>query len=471
MEVAVEAPTSSGADRHLARLRTLGNADEVEDALYEMIDEGFEPGAPHYNAVIDACAPAGDLERAERWLFRLKALDVEPDIGTYNAIIRVAAEARNLESATNWLEEAQLAGHAPNLESFQAMLSAVRRAGDTVAVEAWFEKMMEDGLQPDIHCCNLVIGTYADKQNNRKVAEWIAIAEQSLGLSLDAESYNLAIGGYTSVGDIAGAEGLVQQMKEGGVTPSARTYILLTGDGKHFRELPTVERWSQELREAGVEMDAEAYAAVVGAWAAAGDAQRAEEWYSWMVDEGKQTAEALAFVVDALVLSGGMEGMETAEEWVDQFREAGLAVTPAVYAALASADVFQGDFEQVEARMQQMEADGLEMDEDALSALLLAYANAQPQQSQLAEQMFKQQMLRGRMPATRGLLEALRAAVGGARCLALRRELQISTSDALAGRASGTPAGGATKVRWKSQRRQWAAFKAPAGAAKVLSWE
>merc|ERR1711948_121297 len=145
-----------------------------------------------------------------------------------------------------------------------------------------------------------------------------------------------------------------------------------------------------------------------------------------MVEAGLQTSTALAIVVDALVLSGGGEGMEAAQEWIDQCVAAGMTLTPAVYAALSSIDVFSGDFEQVEARMQQMEADGIDMDEDSLTTLLLAYANAEPQQSQLAEQMFKSQMLGGKMIASRQVLEALRAAVGGGRCLALRRELKLA---------------------------------------------
>jgi len=86
-------------------------------------------------------------------------------------------------------------------------------------------------------------------------------------------------------------------------------------------------------------------------------------------------------------------------------------LTPGVYASSASADVFAGDFEQVEAQLQQMEPNGLEMVEDALSALLLAYSNAEPQQSELAEQMFKQQLLGGMMQATREVLEARSRAV------------------------------------------------------------
>ncbi|CAK9058494.1 unnamed protein product [Durusdinium trenchii] len=137
----------------------------------------------------------------------------------------------------------------------------------------------------------------------------------------------------------------------------------------------------------------------------------------------------------------------------------------------------RGDFEQVEARMQRMERDGLEIDEDALTVLLLAYGYAKPQQTLLAEQMFKQQMLRGKVKATREVLEALRLAVGGARCLQLRRELQIGTTkkspqeaiDYAAKSAAGknqNPMG-----RSRSRSRVWKSFLPPEPPQKRLKWE
>eukprot|EP00434_Breviolum_minutum_P013712 symbB.v1.2.012089.t1/scaffold822.1/size350215/16 len=127
----------------------------------------------------------------------------------------------------------------------------------------------------------------------------------------------------------------------------------------------------------------------------------------------------------------------------------------------------------VEARMQQMEADGLEIEEDSLTVLLLAYGYAKPQQTLLAEQMFKQQMLRGKVRATREVLEALRLAVGGARCLQLRRELQIGSEkkspDAAIDYAAKSAAGKNRKPKGRS--RIWKSFLPPDPPAKRLKWE
>jgi len=304
----------------------------------------------------------------------------------------------------------------------------------------------------------------------------MAIAEQNLGVALSIETYNIAVGGYVSRGDVDRAESLVQRLIDSGLQPNVNTYRLLIGDGTFHRDLTVVARWAKELAASGAEVDEDTFESVIGAWSAVGDAERAEAWFSKMVDADLQTPTALAIVVDALVLSGGAEGMEAAQEWVDQFIASGMALTPAVYAALSSVDVFNGDFEQVEARMQQMEADGIDMDEDSLTTLLLAYANAEPQQGQLAEQMFKSQMLGGKMKASRKVFEALRAAVGGGRCLALRRELKLAkdfTQKEDRAKQWSDNAGRPLKAR-RLGGRPWASLAGSVLTAekpKQLSWE
>lgn len=429
----VDASPAEGAapaqDEHLARLEEMaeqGLSVDAEDYLYDMIDSGAQPTVEHYNAVIDSCALGKDVEKADRWLFRMQALEVTPNMDTYNALIHVAGESSNGHMVQEWFQRAQEEGLDANLRTYQVILDARRQAGDVTKVESWFEHMMLADVQPDIECCNSVIGTFAAAGKMKKVEEWLGITEHRLQIPLNVESYNHAIAGYVSTQDISAAERTMEWMADKGVEPNAQSFTLLIGDGTSYRELSTIERWSEKLLEAGVELAPETYEAVVGAFSAAGGAQMAEQWYSRMVEEGKQTAEALARVVEVLVLSRDAGGMDNAQDWVAQFRGAGLPLTPAVYAAMASKDVLRGDFEQVEARLQQMDADGLEMDERSLTALLLSYGNAEPQQSGLAEQMFKQQMLQGRLEASREILEALRNAVGGARCLALRRELQLA---------------------------------------------
>jgi len=421
------------ADPQLQQLRDLalqGLADEAEDALYEMIDAGVKPNSAHFSAIIASCAPKADVERAERWLFRMKALEVEPTVDIFQELMHVAAEAGNPAAAEQWMNEAWQEGHEPELQSFKHLLRSLRKSSDTVKVETWFERLMQMQLKPDMDCVNEIIGAYADQENLDKAIEWKAIAGR-LGLTPNVETYKLLMTTYAKMGLLQEAEDLFEELLSKD-RPKADVYALLTGDGHSYRHYETVHKWSSRLLDAEIDIDSASYTAVIGAWASVGDPQQAEEWFSRMMDEQKATPEALSFLVDALVLSdlaanGRREGVARADEWIEAFQSSGQELTAKVYAARASADVMTGDFEQVEARMQQMEADGLEIEEDSLTVLLLAYGYAKPQQTLLAEQMFKQQMLRGKVRATREVLEALRLAVGGARCLQLRRELQIGS--------------------------------------------
>jgi len=403
---------------------------------------------------------------------------VEPNIETFNALIRVSAAAKDMTNAQRWLEEAVQMVRVLNIGTFHAMLRAIRQSGEDSSVEVWVEKLMNMGLQPDVECCNLIIGIYADKQMTVKAEEWLAITEHNLGITPNVGTFNAAISAHTGAGDIQLAERLVQVMQNRGLEPDAETYMLLIGDGRSYRRPKVVKRWANRMKEHCKDVTVAAYTSVIGAWAAVGNADQAEEWFSKMMQEGKQTAEALALVVDTLVLSNQVNGQLTAQDWVQECQGAGTPLSPAVYAALASQDVYDGDFEQVEARMQQMEAEGFRMNEDSLIALLLAYANARPQQPRLAEQMFKQQMLGGNIRATREMFEALRAAVGGARCLALRRELKLSSTSDVENFGNplhiptGRKAGMESFLPKKGPpNRQWAVLAPPAPKSPVLTWE
>eukprot|EP00439_Symbiodinium_sp_Y106_P086416 s80_g33.t1 len=113
------------------------------DALYEIIDAGIKPRAAHFAAIISSCAPGKDTERAERWLFRMRALEVGADPSVYHALMRVAAEAGNSAAAEQWMNEAWEEGFQPDRQSFEHLLRSLRTAGDTVNVEMWFERLME----------------------------------------------------------------------------------------------------------------------------------------------------------------------------------------------------------------------------------------------------------------------------------------------------------------------------------------
>merc|ERR1719258_90300 len=101
-------------------------------------------------------------------------------------------------------------------------------------------------------------------------------------------------------------------------------------------------------------------------------------------------------------------------------------VTPNVvsYAALARPFAHKGDWQEVERLGDQMRAEGLEMNEYFLYALLLAYASAKPRQAERAEQAFRDAKSM-KVGMNKHVLTALARAVGRAKANQLAQDLNI----------------------------------------------
>merc|ERR1719258_783279 len=101
-------------------------------------------------------------------------------------------------------------------------------------------------------------------------------------------------------------------------------------------------------------------------------------------------------------------------------------VTPNVvsYAALARPFAHKGDWEEVERLAEQMQSEGLEMNEYFLYALLLAYASAKPRQAERAEQAFRDARSM-KVEINKHVLTALARAVGRAKANQLAQDLNI----------------------------------------------
>ena len=60
-----------------------------------MLKAGVETDTVSYNAVIKACAEAGEAAKAEHWMLMMLKVGVAADIISFNAVIRAYAEARS----------------------------------------------------------------------------------------------------------------------------------------------------------------------------------------------------------------------------------------------------------------------------------------------------------------------------------------------------------------------------------------
>ena len=115
----------------------------------EMKDAGARPDLACYNALLRACARAGDIRRAQSVLRQLQDDSLEPNDTSWRQLIRAAGNAKRCDIAMSTWKSAMVYTHdikghlgmahsqfrssqwTPSVDSFSALVSAfVRRAGD-----------------------------------------------------------------------------------------------------------------------------------------------------------------------------------------------------------------------------------------------------------------------------------------------------------------------------------------------------
>ena len=69
-----------------------------------MLDNGIPANVINYNAVIDACAKAREVDKAGGWLTKMLEQGSEADVVSYTVVIVACAKVGLHERAHAWLE-------------------------------------------------------------------------------------------------------------------------------------------------------------------------------------------------------------------------------------------------------------------------------------------------------------------------------------------------------------------------------
>ena len=120
----------------------------------EMRDAKIAPDRAAYNALIDACASAGDVARAEGAFGELLASGITPDAISYTCIIKACAVAGDPRRADRiYAEMQQKSNHfstfiPPSAYTYRHLMSAHVSARNPARVLDLFEEMNMRGLAP-----------------------------------------------------------------------------------------------------------------------------------------------------------------------------------------------------------------------------------------------------------------------------------------------------------------------------------
>jgi pentatricopeptide repeat protein len=186
-----------------------------------MIDAGIKGDVISYTAIIDACAKAGNIARAEAWLQKMLDAGVEANVVTFGALIHACARLGDATRAEHWLEQMQIAGVKANAVTYNAVMSACTKSGDVDRAEKWLNKMRNSGVVPDVVSYNTLITALAKTGDLVKAEEWLQRMEDA-GITPNLVPFLCMIMVYSQQGNVSAVERLSSEVMRRRLKPDAR---------------------------------------------------------------------------------------------------------------------------------------------------------------------------------------------------------------------------------------------------------
>eukprot|EP00638_Chattonella_subsalsa_P003172 CAMPEP_0117762334 /NCGR_PEP_ID=MMETSP0947-20121206/17869_1 /TAXON_ID=44440 /ORGANISM="Chattonella subsalsa, Strain CCMP2191" /LENGTH=822 /DNA_ID=CAMNT_0005583607 /DNA_START=293 /DNA_END=2761 /DNA_ORIENTATION=- len=103
----------------------------TESVVKQMGQLNLEPDTVTYNALIDACAEVGDVDRARQLFVRMRKHYLQPNILTINSLLRCCARGEDYSSALKIFADVEKMRLIPNSHTYSALANVFIRSNHT----------------------------------------------------------------------------------------------------------------------------------------------------------------------------------------------------------------------------------------------------------------------------------------------------------------------------------------------------
>merc|ERR1712031_19220 len=128
--------------------------------------KGLAPSVPTFNSLLNACARASELDRAERWFAEMRAAGgkVKPDTVSYSTMINAFSKLHRAAEADRWLQEMcsdeGLQDEPASSFCYGTVVQAFSRAGNLERARELVDEMMAKRILIDANCLGAIIPAY-----------------------------------------------------------------------------------------------------------------------------------------------------------------------------------------------------------------------------------------------------------------------------------------------------------------------
>ncbi|KAD5507940.1 hypothetical protein E3N88_15643 [Mikania micrantha] len=337
-----------------------GQPQHARNLFNSMIDEGLEPTAQIYTALLAAYCRSNLIDEAFKILDQMKKLPLcQPDVYTFSILIKACVDASRFDLVESLYHEMDERGTVPNtvtqntvlagygkagrfdlmekvlvgmLDSasskpdvwtMNTILSLFGNAGHVETMEQWYEKFRNFGIEPETRTFNILIGAYGKKKMYDKMSTVMEYMRK-LSFPWTTSTYNNVIEAFSDVGDAKNMEYTFDQMRAEGMRADTKTFCCLIRGYANAGLFHKVISMAELAGKLEIPENTSFHNAVIYACAKADDLMEMERVYRRMKDR-QCRADATTFSIMAEAYK--KEGMNDKVFDLEQEQEMMLRVT------------------------------------------------------------------------------------------------------------------------------------------------
>lgn len=240
-----------------------GQPQHARNLFNMMIEEGLEPTAELYTALLAAYCRSNIIDEAFKILDQMKTLPLcQPDVYTYSILIKACVDASRFDLVESLYEQMAersitpntvtqntvLAGYGkvgkfdlmekvllgmldsstskPDVWTMNTILGLFGNMGQVETMERWYEKFRNFGIEPETRTFNILIGAYGKKKMYDKMSTVMEYMRK-LSFPWTTSTYNNVIEAFSDVGDAKNMEYTFDQMRGEGMKADTKTFCCL----------------------------------------------------------------------------------------------------------------------------------------------------------------------------------------------------------------------------------------------------
>ncbi|KAG6664123.1 pentatricopeptide repeat-containing protein At3g06430, chloroplastic [Carya illinoinensis] len=286
-----------------------------------MVEEGCDPTAELYTALLGAYCRSNQIDEAFSVLNQMKTLPhCQPDVFTYSTLIKACVDTSRFDLVESLYEEMAerlinpntvtqnivLSGYGrvgkydqmekvlsgmlesrtckPDVWTMNTILSVFGNNGEIDMMERWYEKFRNFGIEPETRTFNILIGAYGKRRMYDKMSSVMEYMRK-LQFPWTTSTYNNVIEAFADVGDAKNMGYTFDQMRAEGVKADTKTFCCLINGYANAGLFHKVVSTVQLAGKFEIPENTSFYNSVISACVKAKDLMEMERVFKRMKDE------------------------------------------------------------------------------------------------------------------------------------------------------------------------------------------